>query len=66
MLSISSILLLVLLSVVGSQGEIQRKTKGYVEGGEVKPGKKKKLLITFIFSNSESYTLFSHLKNPIY
>jgi hypothetical protein len=42
MMSIASVLLLVLLSVAGSQGEIQRKTKGYVEGGEVKPGESKK------------------------
>ena len=38
MLAIASVLLLVLLSLAGSQGEVQRKTKGYVEGGEVKPG----------------------------
>jgi hypothetical protein len=47
MMSIASVLLLVLLSVAGSQGEIQRKTKGYVEGGEVKPGESKKNHFSF-------------------
>jgi hypothetical protein len=39
MLKFSSILVLFLLSVAGSEGKMQRKGRGYVEGGEVKPGR---------------------------
>ena len=39
MLAFTSILVLVLLSLAGSEGKVQRKSRGYVEGGEVKPGK---------------------------
>lgn len=39
MLTFSSILVCFLLSLAGSEGKLQRKGRGYVEGGEVKPGK---------------------------